>query len=66
MIKVSIEGLPGEIAALIEAIQEQQRVRGLRHKRFGDLTTEDFARLNEANELEQPTVTIRASTNLQG
>lgn len=37
MIKVSIEGLPREIAALIDAIQEQPEIRAARDKRFEDM-----------------------------
>lgn len=47
MIKVSIEGLPGEIAALIEEIQEQQRIREIRRKHFEDMTTKTSARESE-------------------
>lgn len=47
MIKVSIEGLPGEIAALIEEIQEQQRIREIRRKHFEDMTTKTPARESE-------------------
>lgn len=47
MIKVSIEGLPGEIAALIEAIQEQPEIRAARDKRFEDMTTKTSACENE-------------------
>ena len=47
MIKVSIEGLPREIAALIEEIQEQQRVREIRRKHFEDMTTKTSARESE-------------------
>lgn len=43
MIKVSIEGLPREIAALIDAIQEQPEIRAARDKRFEDMTTKTSA-----------------------
>lgn len=47
MIKVSIEGLPREIAALIEEIQEQQRIREIRRKHFEDMTTKTSAHESE-------------------
>ena len=47
MIKVSIEGLPREIAALIDAIQEQQRIREIRRKHFEDMTTKTSAHESE-------------------
>lgn len=45
MIRVTVEGTPKEIAALVDAIQEQREINAIKRKGFQNLTTEDFARL---------------------
>lgn len=50
MIKVTIEGTPREIAALVDAVQERREISAIRRKSFERLTTEDFARMAEVEE----------------